>query len=483
MLPKNLKYGSKVESAVARSSRVNIAPQNGTAGYNLGDTIIVNIPTRNNLVMATTESYLKFTVNALTAGAGSNGLRFDSCGAHGLIQRIRIWSGSNLLEDIDNYGLLAKMLYDVQMPTDSAYGKCNILCGTRNDLVVKLPTSSDNTAANIAVALSGTTASVNQINSGESLKKSDLSTAVLANADTTATYTFCLNLISLVGSLCSGTYLPLFGLTSAPLRVEIMLVDQLYKAFNQLAAFTVPASGLLSNVEFVANFIELGDSAMSMIAGSLQGQPLQFTAPAFRNYQYSYSLATAQTQVTMPIPAKFSSLKAIFITVRDKGTGALTFFPFSSVTCKNIDYQFRVGAQVMPPKPPNASSDTNYINAYGEHFSELLKAIGSISDLNHQPSIEKTSYTLVNSAANTSGVETNNASNISSGSFYIGLDLENYAASSKETIFSGWNSNTDDIYCIMNFAAQDGATTVRFDGYANFDVVYVCENNTMYAKF
>jgi hypothetical protein len=39
MLPKNLKYGSKVESAVAQSSRVNIAAQNGTGPYGLGDTI------------------------------------------------------------------------------------------------------------------------------------------------------------------------------------------------------------------------------------------------------------------------------------------------------------------------------------------------------------------------------------------------------------------------------------------------------------
>ena len=34
-------------------------------------------------------------------------------------------------------------------------------------------------------------------------------------------------------------------------------------------------------------------------------------------------------------------------------------------------------------------------------FSELVKAIGSMSDLNHQPSIEKVSYQLSASVANT----------------------------------------------------------------------------------
>ena len=42
MLPKNLKYGSKVESAMARSQRLNVAPQNGTGNYFAGDTIIFN---------------------------------------------------------------------------------------------------------------------------------------------------------------------------------------------------------------------------------------------------------------------------------------------------------------------------------------------------------------------------------------------------------------------------------------------------------
>jgi hypothetical protein len=94
MLPKNLKYGTKVESAPCRSTRVNIAPQNGSGPYNAsgGDTIIINISTRNNLVLANTESYLKFTAT-ITSGADNNICRWDSGGAHGLIQRIRVWSG------------------------------------------------------------------------------------------------------------------------------------------------------------------------------------------------------------------------------------------------------------------------------------------------------------------------------------------------------------------------------------------------------
>jgi hypothetical protein len=401
------------------------------------------------------------------------------------------------------------MLFDISAPTDFCYGKGNILAGTRNDLVTNIPALTAIATADGADAATTQTLanalklyintnivptkqlSANQINSGESIKKSDLTTAVLANTNTTCPYTYCINLISLIGSLSNGTYLPLFALTSAPLRVEIQLVDSLAKAFcvtNNTADATIPltvgATGLISNCEFIANMIELGDSAMSMVASSLEGQPLQFVVPDYRNFQFSYSLGTAQTQVTMPIPAKYSSLRSLFCCIRDKGTGVANYFPFSSVTCKNLDYIFRVGPNIYPPKAPTASYDTtNYQTSYSEHFSELMKAIGGLSDINHQPSIERTSYTLTNSVANTLALETYNASSTSSGSFYIGLDLENYAGADKSVCFAGWNSNTDDIYLIMNFAGQTAATTVRFDAYALFDTVVVCENNTAYVRF
>ena len=217
MLPKNLQYGSKVESSVARSSKINIAPQNGTNNYGLGDTIIFNIPTRNNLVMVPTESYLKFTLNPIVSSADSSAFRLDSCGIHGVIQRIRVWHGSNLLQDIDNYGLLAKMLMDIQVSTDASYGKNNILLGTRNDMVCTVGAARPT--------------SVLQVNSGESIRNSTGS-AVFASTNTSISCSYAVNLISLVGSLCSQQYLPLFCMKSSTLRVEISLVDSFTKFLN-----------------------------------------------------------------------------------------------------------------------------------------------------------------------------------------------------------------------------------------------------------
>jgi len=500
MLPKTLKYGSKIESAYARSMRSNIQPQNGTSGYNLGDTIIINIPTRNNLVLVPSESYLKFNV-AITNGTANNAFRWDSCGAHGLIQRIRVFHGSNLIQDIDNYGMLAKMLFDLQLPTDATYGKYNLLCGTRADIVSKtinafpdiVVTNAAAAAANITVAevntalaaniasinaaldtATSTNISGNQVNSGERIgAPADNS---LNGLGAVAVQTYCLSLVSLVGVLCSQNYIPLFEMTSAPLRVEIQLVDALVKACNVLTNNTAISTAQLSNVEYVGNFIELGDPAVAMIKDSLGGSPLQFVVPDYRNYNYMYTMTDgAAASIAMPIAAKFSSVKAIFVTVRDRNTGVASFFPYSSVTRNVLDYQFRIGANVFPSKAPATPV---------EMFAETLKAIGSISDINQQPSIEKFSYTLQNSVNTAALLDTaTSVSSQYSGSFYIGIDLENYANAPKDQIFTGYNTNTEDIYAMINFGTQTGGNNVRFDAYCNFDCVVICENQTAYIRF
>jgi hypothetical protein len=386
------------------------------------------------------------------------------------------------------------MLFDLQVPADAAYGKLNVLAGTRNDLVLTLPAiaaaatgalTADaaggvlvNNAINAAVSsLTAANFSAVQINSGD-LIRNGATSIVAVNASTTA-QTYCINLNCLLGTLCQN-YFPLFACTSAPLRMEITLVSDLFKAMNVTLAPTIGAvlgySGLLSNVEYIANFIELGDSAMATVASSLQGQPLQFVVPDYRNYQYSYSLAAAGTvtQVSMAIPCKFSSLKSLFVTVRDKGTGALTFFPFSSVNMGILDYQFRIGPSIFPPKP---------VSTLPEMFAETIKAMGSMSDLNYQPSIEKASYSTVVSSALAAVNETNGASAITSGSFYIGLDMENWVGAPKDNIFAGFNTNVDDCYAIMNFNGSGGATTTRFDAFALFDCCIVFENQTAYVRY
>ena len=368
--------------------------------------------------------------------------------------------------------MLSKILFDTQVSTDATYGKYNILAGTRNDLTLQFPTL---TALEVAVAaplFSAIKLPVLQTNSGYRMNN-----AALAN-NGTVSQTFCLNLITLAGTLCKDKYFPLFACTSAPLRIEIQLVPNCQSGMCIAANSTFA----LSNVEYIAQMIELSDNAMNIIRESQNGAPLQFVNPDYRNYSYNAALPAAVTQVSMPIPAKFSSLKSLFVTVRDTASnGTNTFFPYSCNKFSLSTYFFRVGSQVLPSKMPDSSA---------EMFSECCKAVASMSDLNHQPSIEFSSYTQDVPAANAGdanvalGTPVYQTSTVNSGSFYVGLDLENYSNADKSAIFSGWNSNTDDIYFVPTFAAQAAAVAAaRFDAFALFDTVLVFENSTCYVKF
>ena len=364
------------------------------------------------------------------------------------------------------------MMFDIQTSPDCNFNKNSVLAGTRSDLIANIPvTYTAGTNYNL---------SAYQVNSGyrfqSDTNKLTNTFATHAAADV-VTQTFCINLISLVGTLCADKYFPLFACTSAPLRVEIQLVSSGNAALcsSGACAFT------LTNVEYVANMIELSDSAMSTILNQTNGAPLQFAVTDYKNFGSSGSSQTSitsTTQMSIPIPAKYSSLKSLFVAMRDSAkTSTATYFPHSTHKFNVNEYFFRIGSQVVPSKNPNNAQ---------ECFAELMKAIGSMSDLNQTPSIDLPSYILDFPSANNDVAASNGTT--SSGSFYLGLDLENYSGADRSTIFAGWNSNTDDIYLNITFGLSTtspnaAATSIKFDTYAMFDSVLVFENNTCYVKF
>jgi len=487
-LPSKLHYQSKVEPAMAKSFRSNIQPQNGTGPYNMNDVIIFNLPTRNNLVYVPSESYLKFNATITNnSGTAASYYRFDSNGAHGFIRRIRVFHGSNLLEDIDNYEVLAKMMFDLQAPYDGVQGKMSITSGTRAELATGNKTlvlsdfGADDTFTRAELATFANkynTSKVTIPNHGQLLNDG---TGLIANNGTITTQTYCISLISIIGSLCNEKYFPLFACKSAPLRVEIQLVPSLFNAMasDKTGKFT------LGDVEYVMNTIELSDNAMGIIQNSLNGEPLQFCVTDYRNYVWNGAIpAAAATSFSVPINAKFSSLKSILVAQRDTAkTGAATYFPCSSNVFSLSQYFFRIGANVVPAKYPTTTA---------EFFSEVQKAVGSIGDLNYCPAVDLDSYTQSLPLANTdlwtlaatAGTDTYQFSNTSSGSFYVGLDLENYATADRTNIFAGYNSNTDDIFFTPSFASQTNAiANIRFDSFAMYDAVLVFQNDTVYCKF
>lgn len=429
-LPKNVLYTNQVESSYARNYNNNIAPQNGTGPYGGGETIIINIPTSRNLVMSGADSVFKFSLNVGNGSdaSGNDFIRLDKCGAHGCIKRVRIFHGSTLLSDIDNYNNLVAMMMSLQQSQDSSNGKQNLLAGFNgNNLVC-----------------------------GERLNTAQ----VAANAVTTTRH-YAIPIMNFL--TYSDKYVPLFALTGAPLRIEIQLVNTPAEFICSQRALS---SFAISNIEYIVNFMELSDDAMIKINAASGNGPITWVVQDYRNYNNTITIA-ANGEYSIPVPAKFNSLRSLFNSYRSKSSGAITFFPMDSTHFGLDSYTWRMGSRTVPTKPPQT---------YVEFFSEVIRAIGSISDLNHEPYINKFSYFDKQAPVANNETVADPTLNTISNSFFTGLDCEAYSSSGMATVYQGYNSRTDDIFFIPKYNSSATAGLIRIDTYAYFDQVIVIEN-------
>lgn len=345
-------------------------------------------------------------------------------------------------------------MYDYQAPEDAVKGRFAITSGTNADYTV-LNDLSGGAVGNAA-----------SINRGRAL----------GSITGTASYPFAINLVSLVGALSGERYLPLWQLTAAPLRVEIVLQTSAERCLMRLGGAITSFN--ISGVNYCGEFLELPDAAISAINAS-SSSPMQMVVPSWRSYTNSVTVPnTTATQSSFPIPAKFSSLKNIVVASRNNAAvGVAGQFPLSHCafglgSTNSIGYQIRIGSEVLPSTAPVSMP---------EIYSEALKCFGSIADLQNQPSINNDAFTLDAPVAVTTlaGSYLTN-----SGGFLVGIDTEVYQNVDKSSIFAGTNTNTSDIFAIMNYYQSSGSSiTILQTAFACFDQVLVMENNVMYSRF
>jgi hypothetical protein len=360
----------------------------------------------------------------------ANAARLDSAGIISAIQRVRIFHGSQLLSDIDSYGNLMNLLYSAQCSTDLMTNKNAILMGSGG---------------------SGVGSPVNPA-------------TVTANTDVPELQ-FSIPLMTILN--LSNNYVPCWALTSSSLRLEIQWASNLtqfinYPTGNILTPVT-NSTTVFNDVSLTCNFMELSDSAMAIIQNSLQGKPVEWVVSNWSNYIFNVSLPTSITNVSMAIPAKFNSLKSLLFTFRTQGhvsgsgtTAGSGFYGSSSTKRLLLEYDARIGSRVVPSDKPNTTS---------QFYSEFLRAISSVGNLDHETNITPGMYNVDLPATGISA------------KFAIGFDLESYSAVDLSKTYQGLNTSTDDIFANFRFGAQaNNAVETRIDGYACYDQLIVCQN-------
>jgi hypothetical protein len=231
---------------------------------------------------------------------------------------------------------------------------------------------------------------------------------------------------------------------------------------NRSLAGSGAAGQVFNDVSLTCNFMELSDSAMAIIQNSLQGKPVEWVCGNYANYIFNALLGNSVANVSMAVPAKFNSLKSLLFTFRPQasasGTGtALGTAVHATESLKFLlqEYDARIGSRVVPSDKPNTIS---------QFYSEFLRAISSVGNVDHETNISRTMYIADTSSAAVSS------------KFAVGFDLESYSAVDLSKTYQGLNTSTDDIFANFRFGAQGANRATRIDAYAYYDQLIICQN-------
>jgi hypothetical protein len=268
----------------------------------------------------------------------------------------------------------------------------------------------------------------------------------------------------------SDKYIPLFAMQGGgPLRLELALSSS---PNHFVCSHRGCQDFELYNVEYIGNFIELSDSAMQIISTGLSPNgELSWVVPSYRNFVHNATLINNGTmQVSIPVPAKYSSLKMLLTNVREHSTGTATYFPLASGHYGCDEYNVRLGSRLVYSKAPSSKT---------EMFVEVLKALGSVSDIDQETLLDTDSYSVERPVPNTESTYISSTS--SSSSFCIATDLESYSNADKTSIYSGINTANEDIFLNMTFT--NGNANVRFDSYACFDTILTVSQGVCSARY
>lgn len=392
----------------------SIQPSSGNS-FVVGEQVEFVIPTRGNEFLNAVNTTLRFRVNAVALATPVAAL-FDN-NASNMIERVEVYHGSNLLEQLSGYGVLFTTMFEAQ--TISLPVATSISYGTTSDLA-------------------------------------DADRREGAIIPTGAGITVEMPLLSSVVGLASNPYkyLPLCKMTAGPLRVVITLRDGRHNtATNTLGTF--------NDMSLNCEFIKVGQQAMSVIDKANEAiygskDTVQVNTKQWSDYIYQIPNATAAgTNLSNLVDARYSSVCGLVFSFLNNGTtyyNSSRSMPYSSM-------QLRIGSAYFPRKPI-VSATGNRVEA----FTISQRYLGSLNDPHNFGGIKKEDY------------ERAPANSGATAGFYLMIDTETY--NKENLLYDGINTLNDNIFVDGTCLALLTATMI-VHAHVQYDAILTCQNGVM----
>lgn len=376
--------------------------------YEMGKStkIRINIP-RLQRTYLSKDSYLRFRLNleaigpttALQAGP----VYLDRCGAYSIFDRMEVYDylGGTLIENVSNIPALICMINDIVCPVDAFNGKMQAVQGYEGSMV-SLTTVS--TAQNEVV----NGFEMRTANSGATVIPAGWNGAT-ANVKKFFTIEFSIPLPSFLGNF-SPKFVPLHNGFSVDLYLNNISQAFISRGLQQtgttykygdaprsvdLPSATEIASAWISNAEFCAQVMELGNDAENLVLSSNGSGPLVIPSISYRYFTdlvKGYGETDQSSTVGMDLNLNVVSLRNIRFAMRPAAWQNSINYPAYGHRLRNFleTFNFRYGSSFLPElagvncRSSNVplskigtqsyySSSENRANGYTQAYAELLK--------------------------------------------------------------------------------------------------------------
>tara|TARA_R110000822_G_scaffold112325_6_gene243248 strand:+ start:2129 stop:3679 length:1551 start_codon:yes stop_codon:yes gene_type:complete len=458
----SLIYNQKPAAVLAR--KIQYVGQANNQTYAPGGLVRLEIPTSPGTFLQSGTTTLKFDFNVSStiapAAGGDGSVMFDSTAAS-LIRRIRVYSGSSLIEDINEYSKIYELMRDATASSAECETTGSIEGSPNTDVLTAGAAYNVEELSSVALACSNVRRTDTEI---DAMYPTLLNVAAADNVP----YQFEIPLMSgTIGTMCPKWF-PLGAAGAAPLRVEIELNNN-NSAIVQSSQSQLPGQGVLpppaptnqafwsiQNVELHCDIVQLDNNAMALVDNSVGGEYVVNTS-SFRHSQANVNAGVNSSSTILPF--RFSSAKAFLSRHYSQAGQLLRESPSQTgaTRANAIEYHHMIGSSHVPANNVRlgqaeqpftvAALARNLPWRQGavEGVSELMKAVHGKNILQISNKINQTNWnrSVVGGVTGLAGA----GQEVRRGTFTYAVDLESQGKAS-ELIENG--TSTVSLQCFLN---------------------------------
>lgn len=419
VLPASVDYKQSLPALPDAAQQIPIAasPVNGTS-FSAGQQIQFDLLNRGFLVPDS--MYISYSWSVTKGAAAQDAAGFRGTPVYSTFNRLDVQIGSQVVDTIQQYGLVMHLLVNTQLDVAQKYG---------------LQTAY------------GYASDANAVPTLETLDGRGLPAAAQAY-----TGSFSAPLVSMLSN-CEKL-IPLFAMP----QVRITLtMDSIANTFNTIANGVSAFS--ISNVELRYKVVDMGGAVENIVLG--MGDKLYIKSQSFSCASQTLPATIGYSELVYN--QRYASVKSLFAV---NGSASVNgFYDSIDLTSNTGEYSFMVGGVLYPQKPISAAT------AKAQALMELKSAVGSIFDKSNNMSINTVEFSYVANPAPTTTL-------FAPAKYFIGVSTEKLNSESLLTGISTQNSPIS--YRISTGSNTTNASTVSL--IVNYDALLEIDTMTRQAS-